>query len=324
MKWAAVILIVLSLGVIGWGGWWIYTHRQAVPNKINQVVDIPRPLDKYTIDNLGKRTYDSQIFLDEPTATTAAYTVYKFHYDSDGKNVTGLAHIPSGGGPFPVIVQFRGFVPPENYQSGMGTAPSARVFTSNGFISLAPDFLGYGGSDKEANDVFESRFETYTTALNLLAAAEKFNLGNGKVGIWGHSNGGHIALTVLEITGKAYPTVLWAPVSRTFPYSIIFFTDDIPDHGKALRKVLANFEQTYDTELYSLTNYLDRIVAPIQLHQGGNDGTVPQKWSDDLASWFKDNKKDIDYFTYPSAGHSMEGSWDTVVARNIKFFKERL
>lgn len=317
MKWGIWLLIVLSLGVIGWGGWWIYRHRQEVPKQVNQFADIPRPLDKYTIDNLSKRSYDSNVILDEPTATTAAYTVYKFHFDSDGKNVTGLAHVPQKC-PCSVIVQFRGYVEHDVYQPGFGTAPSARVFAQNGFISLAPDGLGYGGSDNPSSDVFEERFQTYTTALNLLAAAEKF--GNGKVGIWGHSNGGQQALTILEISGKTYPTVLWAPVSKPFPWSILYFTDDIPDHGKALRKVTANFEQTYNAELYSLTNYLDRIQAPIQLHQGGNDGTVPQKWSDDLAK----NLKKVDYFVYPTAGHSMEGSWDTVISRNIEFFRKQL
>ena len=91
------------------------------------------------------------------------------------------------------------------------------------------------GERQSQQDVFEERFQTYTTAMNLLAGIEKWERA-GKIGIWGHSNGGQIALTVLEISQKEYPTVLWAPVSKPFPYSILYYTDEAEDRGKALRK----------------------------------------------------------------------------------------
>lgn len=319
-----VSLAVLSILVIGWGGWWIAnnTKPNSTPSEI--ITEISRPLDKYTIENLGKRSYGSNIILDAPTSTTAGYTVYKFHFDSDGKSVTGVAHLPNSTGPFPVLLQLRGYVDHKDYKPGMGTAPTARVFAANGYASFAPDGLGYGESDNPSGDVFEERFQTYTTALNLLAAIDKWPMTNGKIGIWGHSNGGQQAITILEITGKNYPTVLWAPVTKPFPYSILYFTDDIPDHGKALRKVTANFEKSYDVELYSLTNYLDKISAPINLHQGGIDGTVPQKWSDDFAKVLKEKNIDVNYFVYPGAGHSMEGSWNTAVQQDLDFFRSLL
>ncbi|KKR51142.1 MAG: hypothetical protein UT84_C0002G0003 [Candidatus Curtissbacteria bacterium GW2011_GWA1_40_16] len=102
-----------------------------------------------------------------------------------------------------------------------------------------------------------------------------------------------------------------------------FYTDDIDDHGKALRKVVADFEKDYDSELYSLTNYLDKINAPIQIHQGGGDEAVPIKWSDDLVKVLKDKGKDVSYFTYAGDDHNFaKGSWQTVVNRNIEFYKQ--
>src|SRR5690349_16391981 len=92
---------------------------------------IEKPLEKYTILNLSARTFEgSEIILDEPTATTSAYTVYPFHFLSDGKRVTGVAHIPSGASDInkkPVIVQFRGYVDREKYTPGEGTRRSAEV-----------------------------------------------------------------------------------------------------------------------------------------------------------------------------------------------------
>ncbi len=283
---------------------------------------LEKPLEKYTINALSTRIFEgNQIVLDEAIATTSAYTKYAFHFLSDNKKVTGVAHVPNGKGPFPVIVQFRGYVDQEKYVPGEGTRRSAEVFAANGFLSLAPDFLGFGGSDMPSEDVFESRFETYTTALNLLASIKTLLIADpDRVGIWGHSNGGQIALTILEITGKPYPTTLWAPVSKPFPYSILYYTDEAQDHGKLLRKELAEFEEHYDVALYSLTNYLDRITAPLQIHQGTADDAVPPAWTDALAK----ELQDAQYFIYPAGDHDMKGVWNTVIARDRSFFQKYL
>lgn len=288
---------------------------------------LEKPLEKYTLDRLSERVFSgSQIVLDEPIATTSAYIAYLFHFTSDGKKVTGLAHVPNGKGPFPVIVQFRGYVDREKYTPGEGTRRSAEVLARNGFISLAPDFLGYGGSDNPTSDIFEERFETYTTALNLLASIKTLATADpARIGVWGHSNGGQIALTVMEVSGKPYPTALWAPVSKPFPYSILYYTDEASDRGKMIRKRLAKFEEDYDVELYSLPNYLDRINAPIQLHQGTADAAVPQRWSDELVKTLKEKKKDLTYYLYPGADHNLlPNGWNIAVIRDIEFFKKHL
>lgn len=310
-----------------------YLAAQSTVSPLGQLLE--KPLDKYSIMRLSGRTYTgSQIVLDPPTATTSAYTVYLFHYTSDGNKVTGVAHIPndaSATNKKSVIVMFRGYVDLDKYYQGEETNPSAQVYATNNFITLAPDFLGYGGSDKSSPDAFEDRFLTYTTALNMVASVKTLPMADTvKVGIWGHSNGGHIALTVLEILGKSIPATLWAPVSKPFPYSILYYSDEAPDNGKALRKELASFEQHYNVDDYSLTNYLSRITGPIQIHQGTADDAVPLAWSDlldqELTATRKSNPSaaDINYFTYPGADHNMSGAWNTVVARDITFFQKEL
>ncbi len=287
-----------------------------------------KPLEKYTIETLRRREFKpSQIILDEQIASAQDFTTHKFHFDSDGKKITGLVHIPIGkpGQKFPAIVQFRGFVEKEKYAPGIGTQRSAEVFAQNGFISLAPDFLGYGGSASPSADVFAERFETYTTALNLLASVSTLpQTDAGKVGIWGHSNGGQIALTVLEIVNKSYPTSVWAPVTKPFPYSILYYTDEFDDRGKMLRQKLAQFESMYDVELYSMRNYLDYIQSPLQLHQGTQDDAVPKKWSDEFVDLIQDKGKTIAYYTYTGADHNLSGSWKMVVARDVDFFNKYL
>jgi dipeptidyl aminopeptidase/acylaminoacyl peptidase len=312
MKWFLGLFAGLIIGVLIS---YLYFERENIwPQKVQQAEETKiQPLLKYTIKNLGKREYKSEILLDEQTSPG----VYKFHFESDGKKVTGLAHVPKECGKCPVIVQIRGYAKPENYESGYGTWRSAEKFAETGFISVAPDFLGYAESASPSSDIFEERFEKYTTVLNLLSGVENWNFSNGKIYLWGHSNGGQIALAVLEISGKPYPTSLWAPVGAGFPYSILFYMNENGEGDRQLRSKLAEFESEYDANQFSMANYLDTIIAPIQLHQGTNDESIPVDWSRNLAK----ELKDIKYFEYPGADHNLLPNWDLVVKRDIDFFR---
>jgi len=319
----AFVLLVFLVGM----GFRVFGSRRppSILSPIAQIVE--RPLDKYTIDHLSRRqSVTTRIVFDQASATTSAYTEYTFHYVSDGKKVSGLAHVPNDASVIntkPVIVQIRGYVERSIYTPGAGTKRSAEVFAKNGFISLAPDFLGYGDSDNPGKDVFEERFQTYTATLDLFSAIPSLvGADPRRVGIWAHSNGGQIALTVLEVTRKPYPTTLWAPVSRAFPYSVLYYTDEAEDKGKALRKKLADFEKQYDGDLYSMTNYIDRITAPIQLHQGSADDAVPIRWSEEFVADLKKENITIGYFLYPGADHNLQPSWNTVISRDITFFRK--
>lgn len=283
---------------------------------------VEKPLDRYTILNLKKyQAKDSQVIREKVLEESKQYSSYLISFIFSGKKVTGMMNVPFGDGPFPVIVMFRGYVDPENYKTGIGTEKAAAVFAQNGFITLSPDFLGYGESDREAENIFESRFQTYTVALEALSSIKNIKEADPeKMGIWGHSNGGQIALTVLETTQKEYPTVLWAPVTKPFPYSVLYYTDEAEDRGKFLRRELAKFESEYDVDRYSLTSYLERIKAPIELHQGGSDEAVPKKWSDEFNKKLEEIGVDVTYYVYPGADHNLIPSWNLVVQRNIEFY----
>lgn len=325
------LLLVLILGLL-------FVKDFNSPKEIKSPLAKEKPLDKYTFVNLKTTKFPaSNIILGESLKEQSGYISQMFYFSVNGKKVSGLLNVPTKEGVYPVIVMIRGFVPKEKYSTGIGTARAGEVFAQNGFITLASDFLGYGKSDNPAKDSIEERFQTYTTTLTLLSSVNNLNSGldasySGKikadasrVGIWGHSNGGQIALSVLEITGKNYPTVLWAPVSKHFPYSVLYYTDEFDDHGKALRKVVANFENDYNIELYSLTNFYSWLNAPIEIHQGTADDSVPLKWSDNLVADLKKLNKDVTYFTYPGADHNLlPNGWSTTVQRSMEFYREKL
>lgn len=318
-RWWGFLIGVLLVGgiVVGVRSEFVSPVGEVLPEKI---------LAKYAFAKLRERDYSgSEIKLERTLEEEKAFTSYLFSFRSDGKKVTGQANVPSKQGPFPVVMLLRGYVDKEVYETGVGTRKVAKTLAENGWLTLAPDFLGYGESDPESTDMLEARFEKVVTVMDLMAAVNYWPLAiSNKLFLWGHSNGGQIALSVLAITGQPIPTSLWAPVSKPFPYNILYFSDELPDGGKLLRRAVAGFESNYDADEYSLANYYDWIKAPVQIQQGTADESVPQAWSDALVKELKPLLPQVNYYVYPGADHNLSSVWNTAVARDVAFFKQHL
>ena len=344
-----ILLILILTGVSFVVGFYLGDRLQLSNTVSMPIIDKQKskPFEKYTIENLAKTEIkpgklEIKEILKEETEYSSYLFEFEFNPNLDGKTlkkVTGQINLPKGDGKFPLILMFRGYIDQKLFKTGDGTRNASNFFAERGFITIAPDFLGYGGSDEETANIFETRFQTYTTVLSLLEyfkTNSELEIGNKRslasfagwkmenLFLWGHSNGGQIALTVLEITGGDYPTTLWAPVSKPFPYSVLFYTDESEDRGKLIRRELSKFEEDYDVELYSLANYLDRIQAPIQIQQGTIDDAVPLAWSDELVDKLKALDKDIIYNKYPATDLNMRPSWDAVIQKDLEFFNDSL
>lgn len=320
--------------------YWLFFTQKTLQNPIVGTPKVQTPLLAYSFENLRTTSFpQSQIQLhgvlsqtNETIAESFSFTVPAFPGKEERKTVSGVVTRPKNAGTYPVIILFRGFVPPESYKPGIGTQPVATVFAKNGFITIAPDFLGYGESDAPASDPFEARFQTYTTALSLFASLETLKtalqasgsttlVDTTRVGVWGHSNGGHIALSAVAISGKKYPTVLWAPVTKAFPYSILAYTDESDDQGKALRSSLYRFESLYDVDLFSPPQYYSWIQAPLSVYQGTADEEVPVWWTREFVSDVQQKKKQIELHTYPNADHNLRPTgWSNAVTESMQFF----
>lgn len=332
-------LLLCSLVLISVGWWGSDQYKNYIENRNNlPILDKFKPLEKYTIENLSKTDIKSvKVTIGKTLQETERYTSNEFEFKFDptlqyknenkNKKVTGLINMPIKSSLSPMVLLIRGYVDQSIYTTGTGSKRVGEYLAENGYITVAPDFLGYAGSDQESGNIFETRFQTYTTVLTLLKSVNQDNFPqwDGKnIFIWAHSNGGQIALTTLEISKVKYPTVLWAPVTKPFPYSILYYTDESIDGGKYIRKELSKFEENYDVDKYSLTKYLDKIEAPIQFHIGTNDDAIPLEWSDGFVKQMKSLNKEILYYKHQGADHNMNPLWNDAIKQTLEFYASKI
>lgn len=320
--------------------------------------ELPNPYPTYTFSSLRSLALTTETIkvlglIGEPQPSFRSFLV---SWDvpnlttKQKERVTAQMNIPNGTGPYPVIIMLRGYVDQEEYQTGVGTKNAAAEFAKNGYVTIAPDFLGYGGSDAESSDVLISRFAKPVTVLQLLKNLEALSLDidatgamteeqsaatqqlarktidTTRIGMWAHSNGGQIALSVLEITSRVLPTSLWAPVSKPFPSSILYYTVDAEDGGRYLRSQLNQFEFVLGNNPvdYSPLTEPSRILAPVQIQQGARDTAVPLEWSEQLEETLEAATVSATLYVYPEADHNLQPSWKTAVQRDLLFFAKHL
>lgn len=256
-----------------------------------------------------------------------------FFFETEGRRVSGQITLPKGGEGLPIVVMLRGYVDKEIYFTGLGTRKAAAFFAESGLVALAPDFLGFGQSEEESEDILLNRFKRPETVLSLLASLVNLNQALEEAGVgvrvnpervflWGHSNGGQIALSVLEILGREMPTTLWAPVSKDFPECILQYASELEDEGRMVIEAVEKFEKNHDPGKFSVGSFWGWIEAPIQVHQGTADSYIDEEDTAKLVSNLEFLGKNVFYYEYQGDDHNLSKNWDEVVKRDLEFFRK--
>jgi dienelactone hydrolase len=246
-------------------------------------------------------------------------------FESEGKKISGMMNIPNGNWnkQYPTIIMIRGFADAEGYFIGSGSWKAADELARNGFVTVSLDFLGFGLSEGESRDILEARFEKPMSVLDLIGAVKELDIvDEDKIGIWAHSNGGQIAISVLEVTGEDYPTALWAPMTNPFPKSVLETIDDQSESGLEVKNKIEDFEENYDSKLYAIDNFYNWIEAPILIHQGDEDYWCKVEWQEDLVKELKSLGKKVELNIQKGNDHNLKQSWDEVIKMDIDFYRD--
>lgn len=247
-------------------------------------------------------------------------------FESNGKKISGMMNVPLilMSNKLPAIIMIRGYADSAGYFVGSGSWKAADELARNGFVTVSLDFLGYGLSDMESADILEARFEKPMSVLDLIESVKQLDIVDpSRIGIWSHSNGGQIALSILEITSKDYPTVMWAPMTNPFPKSVLDTVDDNSEESLKVKQRIEEFEKEYDSKLYSIDNFYGWIEAPILIHQGTADQWCKVEWQQDLQNRLKGLGKEVTLDIRKGNDHNLKQDWQQVIDQDVEFFRQK-
>jgi dipeptidyl aminopeptidase/acylaminoacyl peptidase len=278
----------------------------------------------YTIVYLRSRSYGGgQIEALDVTEEREKFTRYLIRYPSDGLNIYGYVNVPKGEGPFPLIIMLHGFARVNQYAT-LSNFVMADAFASNGYLVLHPDMRGYPPSDSGDNLY---RVGLAVDVLNLIALVkEQANLPGWlenaditRIGLWGVSLGGGVALRVATVSEDIKAVLLHSSISGDeFKNAELF-------HEITESQInLTEMETPVEVMAYiSPINYFDRVTASVKLYHGSLDESVPSAWAAETCDVMKANSVDIDCVYYLNCGHATFSKCQPEFNNEVLAFFER-
>lgn len=257
-------------------------------------------------------------------------------YLSEGLKINALMTIPFGEPPeggWPAIVFNHGYIPPEVYRPTERYIAYVDGFARNGYVVLRPDYRGHADSEGEARGAY-SRPDYTIDVLNAVSSIQRHPLVNPeRIGMWGHSMGGHITLRVMVTTDAVKAGVIWAGVVASYPDLMTRWRATPPASiSRSARGWRAEFVEIYgDPEAnpefwnsISPISYVADLSGPLQLHHGEEDESVPLTFSESLYQAALAAGKEVEFYTYPGNDHNLSQSFSVAMQRSIDFFDRYL
>ncbi len=259
-----------------------------------------------------------------------AYTKHAVDYLSNGLKITGVFLIPSGDGPFPLLVFNHGYIDPSVYTQGRGLKREEDYMVRKGFAVFHTDYRGHAGSDPSpmTEKVYDGNLEYAMDSANAVLAVREASIpevDTSKVGMLGHSLGGGVTLAILTARPDLVDAaVLYAPVHGDVRENFLRWRAKREEGDRTVEKYGLPEAGSPWWSALSPSLFLADITAPVLLFQGSADKDVPEAWSDSLAAKLKEQGKSVTYVEYEGEGHEFSFRWQNFMQTTADFFHERL
>ncbi len=150
----------------------------------------------------------------------------------------------------------------------------------------------------------------------------------GKVGMWGHSNGGAITSKAIVVSDQIGAALIYAPASSNIVEDYQFRVERAQSRGGTIDRVEWPVLPEEGPDLYERLSplpSLQYVTAPVQIHWGTNDETVPRKWPEDLRIGLETAGKPVEWFEYAGEPHSFTATGNGVyLPRMVEFFAQHI
>jgi dipeptidyl aminopeptidase/acylaminoacyl peptidase len=267
----------------------------------------PTPaLSAYAIESLRARSYrGGTLQIGARTGGTAAYTTRRVTWPSQGGTMTGLADIPAGAGPFPVVIVNHGYIPASAYQVGQDSTKYADALAAAGMLTVSPDYPGYAGSSPPEPDLVMIEAEA-VSSMDLIGALSTLpQADTRRIAVAGHSNGGGVSELMMVIDPRIRAVVLYAPVSTDMADNAHRFWSRRPG-GPGLLGTPEDNPVAYAQ--ISPRGHLRADGPPVLILQGTLDEDIPAEWTAATVAALQAKGVQTRFVSFPGAHHNFAGA----------------
>lgn len=341
MKLLFLLMVVILVGL----GLFLWNEEKKVVQEGEQIEEAGKTLEAplseetkegktlafqpFSIPAYREKEYDGRDFtvgrtLEKNNAYTRSYITYK----SGDLTISGIMNVPVGPPPeggFPVLFLNHGFIDPAIYTNGRGLRREQDYLARRGYAVVHSDYRNHAQSDKDPDVDVELRFGYVEDVINGVEALKKAGLpdiNTEKIGMLGHSMGGGVTTSILVIKPElVQAAALFAPVSADQRENFRRWIARRPETAQKIELLFGSPESNptfWDS--VSPVVYLSDVEAPVQLHHGTADDSVPVEWSDRLNQALADAGKKVEYHRYPGEPHEFTSAWPVVMKRTVAFF----
>jgi alpha-beta hydrolase superfamily lysophospholipase len=297
------------------------------------------PMHPLSVELMRQGEYPgSEIVIEQTLEPGVNYNRYIASYQSEGLKIYALLTVPFGEKPesgWPVVVFNHGYIPPEQYRTTERYVAYVDGFARNGYIVFRSDYRGHGSSEGEARGSY-GRPDYTIDVLNAVAAIKNYpDADPERIGMWGHSMGGHITLRSMVVNDDIKAGVIWAGVVASYPDLFERWrrrsggnSTPTPDPDNPRRRWRTDLLETYGSpdenpEFYasiSANTFVEDLSGPVQLHHGTADSSVPIEFSALLFEQIQTVGGVVEYYAYEGDDHNIANSFGTAMQRSIAFF----
>jgi fermentation-respiration switch protein FrsA (DUF1100 family) len=291
----------------------------------------PHPL---TMAAMRSRDYPgSDIQIEQTLDPGSNYYRYIASYQSDGLKIYGLLTVPYAEAPeggWPAIVFNHGFIPPDEYRTTERYVAYVNALATNGYVVYKIDYRGHGDSEGNATGGYSS--PAYTVdVLNAVSSLQRFpGVNPEKMGMWGHSMGGHLTLRAMVTVKSIKVGVIWAGVVGSYQEMMTNWRRNrpLPTISGRLSRIGQELTDTYGSwdvnpDFWASISPIDNVAdisGPLQLHHGTADEDVPLAFSESLYQAMQNAGKEVEFYTYPDNDHNISQAFSTAMQRTVEFF----
>jgi uncharacterized protein len=351
VKYFVTLIILTSLGIVGY----LYLPAHDTSNITNLykgeeitdnlTVEIDSPI---SIKKLRDKKIESDKYVvEQKLANGSNYERFIVSYLSEGEKVFGLLTVPFESKPekgFPAIIFNHGYIPPSTYSTTSNYAAYVDYLAKNGFVVFKIDMRGHGKSEGLATGSYFS--STYTIdVISALKSLQKSEIVDPKrIGVWGHSMSGNLVLRSMLVNENIKAGVIWAGAVYSYEDFGKYRISDSSYMARPTQQIASNPNRDTNPEIQklrddvknvnfssdywkavSLTQNINFLNNPIQIHHSVDDNVVNVGYSRDLEKVLKENNKNYEYFEYSSGGHNISGfNFNQAMESTVAFFKKNL